>query len=56
MKQGTLVVDLADPQLKKIVWRGVGEGVLTDDRDKDLLIIQRTISKMFDRYPPRPRK
>ena len=26
MKQGTLVVDLADPQLKKIVWRGVGEG------------------------------
>jgi Domain of unknown function (DUF4136) len=52
VKQGTLVVELADPQLKKVVWWGVGEGTLTDDRDKDLPMIQRTISKMFKKYPP----
>jgi hypothetical protein len=54
-KQGTLVVDLADAQLKQIVWRGVGEDKLTDIRDKDLPMIQKTISKMFKEYPPPPR-
>jgi hypothetical protein len=52
VKQGTLVVELADPQLKKVVWWGVGEDTLTDDRDKDLPMIQKTISQMFKKYPP----
>jgi hypothetical protein len=52
VKQGTLVVELADPQLKKVVWWAVGEGTLTDNRDKDLPMIQSTISKMFKKYPP----
>jgi hypothetical protein len=56
MKQGTLVVQLADPQLKKVVWQGVGEDTLTDVRDKDLPMIQKTISKMFKEYPPPPKK
>jgi Domain of unknown function (DUF4136) len=47
-----LIVELADPQLKKVVWRGIGEDTLTDDRDKDLPMIQETISKMFKKYPP----
>jgi hypothetical protein len=34
VKQGTLVVELANPQLKKVVWWGVGEDTLTGDRDK----------------------
>jgi hypothetical protein len=56
VKQGTLVVELADPQLKKVVWWGVGEDTLTDDRDKDLPMIQRTIVKMFKKYPPPAKK
>jgi hypothetical protein len=56
MKQGTLVVQLADPQLKKVVWKGVGEDTLTDVRDKDLAMIQKTISKMFKKYPPPQKK
>jgi Domain of unknown function (DUF4136) len=56
VKQGTLVVQLADPQSKKTVWWGVGEDTLTDNRDKDLPMIQRTISKMFKKYPPPPKK
>jgi Domain of unknown function (DUF4136) len=56
LKQGTLVVELADPQLKKVVWWGVGEDTLTDDRDKDLPMIQKAVSKMFKDYPPPPKK
>jgi hypothetical protein len=56
VKQGTLVVELADPQLKKVVWWGVGEDTLTDNHDKDLPMIQMTVSKMFKKYPPPPKK
>lgn len=56
VKQGTLVVEVADPQLKETVWWAVGEDTLTDNRDKDLPMIQRTISKMFKKYPPPPKK
>jgi hypothetical protein len=56
VKQGTLVVELVDSQSKKTVWWGVGEDTLTDNRDKDLPMIQRTISKMFKKYPPPQKK
>jgi len=56
VKQGTLVVQLADPQLKKAVWWGIAEGTLTDDPDKYVALIQKKISKMFEKYPPPTRK
>jgi hypothetical protein len=52
VKRGTLAVELADPQLNKVVWWGVGEDTLTDNRGKDLPMIQRAIAKMFKKYPP----
>ena len=52
VKQGTLVVQLADPQLKKAVWWGIAEDTLTDSPDKDGPLIQKGISKMFQKYPP----
>jgi hypothetical protein len=56
VKQGTLQVELADPQLKKIVWWAAGEDTLTNNRDKDLPMIQKTIAKMFKKYPPPQQK
>jgi Domain of unknown function (DUF4136) len=55
VKQGTLIVELADPRLKKIVWWGIAHDTLTDNPDKDLPMIQKNISKMFKKYPP-PKK
>jgi hypothetical protein len=52
VKQGTLVTQLVDPQLKKAVWWGIAEEVLTDNPDKDTPLIQKKISKMFEKYPP----
>jgi hypothetical protein len=52
VKQGTLVVQLVDPQSKQSVWWGIAEDTLTDNADKYVALIQRTISKMFEKYPP----
>jgi hypothetical protein len=52
VKQGTLKVQLADAKSKTVVWWAFGEDTLTNNRDKDLPIIQRTVSKMFKKYPP----
>jgi hypothetical protein len=56
VKEGTLVVQLADPQLKKAVWWGIAEDALTDDPDKYVALIQKKISKMFQKYPPPTKK
>jgi hypothetical protein len=56
VKEGTLVVQLADPQLKKAVWWGIAEDTLTDDPNKYVALIQKVISKMFEKYPPPTRK
>jgi hypothetical protein len=55
-KQGTVVIQLADPHLKKAVWWGIAEDVLTDKPDKDLPLVQKKISKMFEKYPPPTKK
>jgi hypothetical protein len=52
VKEGTLVIQLADPQLKEAVWWGIAEDTLTDKPEKDRNLIQKKISKMFQEYPP----
>jgi Domain of unknown function (DUF4136) len=56
VKEGTLVVQLADPQLKTALWWGIAENTLTDDPDKYVALIQKKISKMFEKYPPPTKK
>jgi hypothetical protein len=52
IKEGNLVVELADAQSKKAVWWGVANDTITDNHEKDLAVIQKAISKMFKKYPP----
>jgi len=56
IKQGTLVVELADAQSKKAVWWGIADEALTDNPDKDVPMVQKKISKMFEKYPPPTKK
>jgi hypothetical protein len=56
VKQDNLVVELADRQTRKDVWWAIGEDTLTGDRHKDLPMIQRTVSKMFEKYQPPPKR
>ena len=56
VKQGTLVVELVDPQLKRAVWWGIAGEAITDNPDEDVPRVQKKISKMFEKYPPPTKK
>lgn len=50
--EGTLVVDLLDPQQKMTVWRGTASETLSDKSDKNINKVQKMVNKMFQKYPP----
>jgi hypothetical protein len=51
--EGTLVVDLADPQTKMIIWRGMAAETLSDKSQKNIEKVQKMVHKMFEKYPPK---
>lgn len=52
-REGTLVVDLADPQSKTIIWRGMSSETLSDKSQKNIEKVQKMVHKMFEKYPPK---
>jgi hypothetical protein len=55
LKQGTLVIDLADPQTKTLQWRGIASAKLdSTQKEKSLQVIEKSVAKMFKDYPGRP--
>ena len=56
VNQGTLIVELANPQSKTALWWGIADDAMTNHPDKDLPVIQKKISKMFEKYPPPTKK
>ncbi len=55
-KVGTLVVDLFDASTKKLIWRGSATDTLSDKSDKNIKTLDKGVQKMFDRFPPSPKK
>jgi hypothetical protein len=55
-KVGTLVVDLFDASTKKLIWRGSSAGTLSDKSEKNIKILDKEAQKMFDHFPPSPKK
>jgi hypothetical protein len=51
--EGTLIVDFADPHTKMMTWRGVARDTLADKSDKNKKKLQKMVSKMFKKYPPK---
>jgi Domain of unknown function (DUF4136) len=49
--KGTLMVDLIDANKKQLVWRGVANQKLSDQRDEVLDQVNAAVKKMFLRYP-----
>ena len=56
VKQGNLLVELADPQMKKAVWWALANEKVTDKHEKDFPTADKIISKMFAKYPPPGKK
>ena len=51
-KVGTLVVDMFDPNTKKLIWRGVASDTLSSNPEKNTKKMDGEVHKMFQRFPP----
>ena len=54
--QGTLVLDMYDAKTKQMVWRGVGTDTASDQAQKNTKKVNSALDKMFEQYPPKPRR
>ncbi len=50
-KEGTIVVDIVDPRMKQLVWRGIAQGIVGHPQG-DPEKISEAIAKVFEKYPP----
>jgi hypothetical protein len=55
-KVGTLVVDLFDANSKKLAWRGSSSDTLSDKSDNNIKNLDKGVQKMFNHFPPEPKK
>jgi hypothetical protein len=49
--KGQLVVDVIDAHQKKLIWRGVAQDKLSDQKSKLLDQVHSAVGKMFQQYP-----
>ena len=52
--KGTLVVDIWDAETKNLVWRGTATDTVSDKPEKNEEKINKSMEKMFKKYPPKP--
>lgn len=51
---GILTVDLVDAKKRQLVWRGQAtEDSISDTQKGDERQVQKSVEKMFDRFPPK---
>jgi len=50
--EGSLIVDLYDATTRKMVWRGVATATVSSTPEKNAEKIDKSLMKMFARYPP----
>lgn len=51
--KGQLVVDLIDAAHKKLAWRGIATGKLSDQQMKLVEQVNTAVEKLFAKYPPK---
>jgi len=49
--KGTLLIDVFDQRSKKLIWQGVGIGIVSDDQLQRQKNIPRVVEKIFWKYP-----
>ncbi len=55
-KVGTLVVDLFDANSKNLIWRGSSSDTLSNKSENNIKDLDKGVKKMFDHFPPEPKK
>jgi hypothetical protein len=53
-QEGTLILDLIDAATNELVWRGIAEGVITENPSPEKLTkeVNDTVKKLLSKYPP----
>src|ERR1700727_1997266 len=49
--EGTLIVNLYDAKAKQLVWRGIAQGTLSNNGEKNQNLAHKGAQKMFKQYP-----
>ncbi len=49
--EGTLIVNLYDAKARQLVWRGIAQGTLSNNGDKNQNLVHKAVEKMFKKYP-----
>jgi Domain of unknown function (DUF4136) len=55
-KVGTLVVDMFDAKTKALIWRGSSSDTLSSKSDTNIKNLDKGVKKMFNQFPPEPKK
>jgi hypothetical protein len=55
IRKGDLLVDMANPATKKIVFRGYSTGAFHSDPVKEDKMLSKALDKMFKNFPPKDR-
>jgi len=55
-KVGTLIIELFDGTSKNLIWRGWASNTLSDNADKNIKSLDKNVQKMFEQFPPQPKK
>jgi Domain of unknown function (DUF4136) len=55
-KVGTLIVELFDGTSKNLLWRGSASNSLSSNADKNIKSLDKNVQKMFEHFPPQPKK
>jgi hypothetical protein len=55
-KVGTVVVDMFEPKSKNLVFRGIAEGEISDNAEKNAKRLDKASTKMFKDFPPAAKK
>ena len=52
-KVGTLIIDMFDTSTEKLIWRGTASDVVSNKPEKNIKDLEKSVSKMFEHFPPK---
>lgn len=54
-EEGTIIIDIVDPQNRRLIWRGSGSGRIAEDQPEQTALrnLNRSVKKILDPFPAR---
>jgi len=49
--EGTMIVSLYNPKAQELVWRGIAQGTLNNNGNKNQQMVEKAVQKMFKQWP-----